>query len=166
MSSCVSNYPNCSVIHAFIVEQYFNMYNLINLYDPENIYDYTHHIFNSTSRESERLYIEFSLTREGVDFTDLLPECAEYVKERGYCKTDFLDNLVDENWYYFFCLYAISLGDNIVEKFHKNFNEIIEEYYNNYNKLIFDLAIRKLRRNKIVNHGFLLKVSIMKCGMF
>lgn len=30
----------------------------------------------------------------------------------------------------------------------------------------FKLAINKLKRNKLVNNGFLLKVSIMKCGMF
>ena len=41
-----------------------------------------------------------------------------------------------------------------------------ENVIEDYNECIFKLAINKLKRNKIVNDGFLLKVSIMKCGMF
>ena len=37
---------------------------------------------------------------------------------------------------------------------------------NRYYKNTFNIAINKLKRNKIVNEGFLLKVSIMRCGMF
>jgi len=37
---------------------------------------------------------------------------------------------------------------------------------NRYYKNTFNIAINKLKRNRIVNEGFLLKVSIMRCGMF
>ena len=39
---------------------------------------------------------------------------------------------------------------------------IMKDYY----KTIFELAIKKLKRNKIVNEGILLKLSMKNCGLF
>jgi hypothetical protein len=43
---------------------------------------------------------------------------------------------------------------------------VLQNMVNRYYKNIFDIAINKLKRNRIVNNGFLLKCSIRDCGMF
>ena len=46
------------------------------------------------------------------------------------------------------------------------YDGVLSILVNRYYKNTFNIAINKLKRNKIVNEGFLLKVSIMRCGMF
>jgi len=60
------------------------------------------------------------------------------------------------------CFIAVSLGTiNAIRH-----DGVLHNLVNRYHTKIFNLAINKLKRNRIVNEGFLLKVSKMKCGMF
>lgn len=150
-------------IDQFIIEQLKKLDNLLKFYDPDYIYNYPQKIFSLNNPiELERLYLEYTLTRDGVDFLEILPICADYVQEEFNNSNNFMDNLISENWYYFFGLYALSVGKTLSVWLRKDFDHILYEYDEN----VFNLAIKKLKRNKIVNNGFLLKVSIRKCGLF
>jgi len=157
----MSNELYDSDINTFIIKQFFNIYNLINIYNRDYIYDYPTQIFDSNKFESERLYLDFSLNHAGVDFLEILPDCAEYAKKFNMLE-EFTTKMIEEDWGYFFTLYAISLGRNIIYCFREKFDKILQHYQYK----IFEIAINKLKRNKIVNKGFLLKISMKRSGMF
>jgi len=43
---------------------------------------------------------------------------------------------------------------------------LLKKLVNKHHDQIFNIAVNKLKRNRIVNEGFFLKVSIRDCGMF
>jgi hypothetical protein len=98
-----------------------------------------------------------------LDTLDIVAVCAEYCRENERYK-DFTKWMFYRKYHE--CTSYV-LRNKVAEFFDDEENiDMLNKMINEYNDCIFKLAINKLKRNKLVNNGFLLKVSIMKCGMF
>jgi len=98
-----------------------------------------------------------------LDILDIVMVCAEYCRN-GERHEDFTDWMFYRQYHE--CT-SLVLREKVDEFFDDEENiDMLNKIINEYNDCIFKLAINKLKRNKLVNNGFLLKVSIMKCGLF
>ena len=68
----------------------------------------------------------------------------------------------NKEWYKLFSIYAISIGNHFVSKYKIHFDTIICQY----NFICFNLAIRKLKRQQIVQNGIILKILMKRSGLF
>ena len=89
----------------------------------------------------------------------ILPESLEYAEDSAMTE-DVIYWLKKDNDDKILNFYGLSITSEIIDKYADYVNDI----YNNTTAR--RIAISKLKRNKIVNEGILLKISMMRCGLF
>ena len=129
-------------------------------YDDE---DYKGLIFDDYCTEDELFYEKFvdyitenKLNKYQILYA-MLPAVLEYEQnDMGYV-CEWIENGNEPK---ILTTYALSIAGDIVDKYQ---NYIYEIRYGTTSRKI---AISKLKRNKLVNEGILLKLSMKNCGMF
>jgi len=145
-------------IDQFIAQQFLDCDNIKKYYIHEDWTAYKHHLFNYDDEKCDSLYQKAQYDIQ-LDILAMLPYCVDYMEEFNDEKSLLLHIKYGE-YYKIFCIYALSVGDDIVNQY----QDFIDDIKND--TTIRNIAISKLRRNKIVNNGFLLNQSIRNCGMF
>ena len=160
-------------MNDFLQRKFFNLNFLLEIdYKIGNLVELQGDLQDYLENHERTLHEEF-VNYSGVNIVDIIVECSEYY--RNYDELDNYRSFTNTIFYGLFheftgeilrerldCIFEDEIEDEDEKFFQFNPDEIMEKY----NDCIFKLAINKLKRNKLVNDGFLLKVSIMKCGMF
>ena len=150
-------------LSGFLNLKFFNLNYLIQeKYKVGGECDLRYIIWEEIEEYADDIHVEYCEYCD-EEILDIVVLCADYCKmsDRSEIFTDWM--LCRE---YHMCT-ALVLREKVHEFFvDKEKVEMINKMITEYNECIFKLAINKLKRNKLVNEGFLLKVSIMKCGLF
>jgi|TARA_R110002072_G_scaffold190366_1_gene347350 hypothetical protein len=161
-----------NLVMGFVKAEVLDYTNIKNNYDKEDRYDYKQCIFNWDDRVCIDFYNKFKeyVCGEGFEIDLILsnvinPSALVYAIENKYELEYDIANRVNE-WisdsdnYYLLNWYCFYITDDIIDKYQDFINDVFNDTTTKR------VAIDKLKRNRIVNEGFLLKVSMMRCGMF
>ena len=137
------------VAYNYVRDELLNYHNIkkhyANIEDPQ---DYKQYLFNE--RESKIAYIMYR---------NITPVVLEYSEEYN------IHNEV-ASWIYagndarMLSMFALSIADEIIDTYQDFINDILND------TTARKIAISKIKRNKIVNCGILMKLSMKNCGMF
>ena len=136
------------------IKQFYNSDN--NLYYEDYIFDYGYNC-NIVYRLFELACMECNFDFDFIMLRIIIPEVLENGK---YDIEYYAEHIKDEKYHKLLCTYALIKARNIIEQYQDYILDICN------NTTAKKIAINKLKRNKLVNNGFLLKVSMMRCGMF
>ena len=150
-------------LSGFLNLKFFNLNYLIQeKYKVGGECDLQYNLLEEIEEYADDIHVEYCEYCD-EEILDIVVACAEYcnMSNRFRLFTDYV-----QCRQYHMCLELV-LREKVHEFFvDKEKVEMINKMITEYNECIFKLAINKLKRNKLVNEGFLLKVSIMKCGLF
>ena len=147
----------------FLHHKFFSLNYLIKeKYKVGDECDLQYNILEEIEENDEEIDREFyDYAQE--DILDVIMLCAEYCRSGNRCE-DFTEWMFYQEYH---ACTSLVLREKVDEFFDDDEKvEMINKMITAYNECIFKLAINKLKRNKLVNAGFLLKVSIMNCGLF
>ena len=151
-------------LNKTIKEALFDYDNIKKYYVPEYPEDYKDELFN----DEENIIINYNNFVNYIKSQDkhhfqvlysLLPIIFYHAQEYDFTDS-VVDSIIEGNNSFIFATYAMAVADDIINEYQKYMNDI---YYDTTARRI---AINKLKRNKIVNEGILLKLSMKNCGMF
>ena len=152
-------------INKPIKKALFDYDNIKKYYDPHEETDYPYALFNNDETlirihfSNWACYLDNFHKNIGAKLYYILPEVIEYAEE--YSCLDLVMKWIKTGQdRYIFTTYALSWCFHNLYEYEKYMNDI---YYDTTARRI---AINKLKRNKIVNEGILLKLSMKNCGMF
>tara|TARA_B110000503_G_C7101893_1_gene394167 strand:+ start:727 stop:1218 length:492 start_codon:yes stop_codon:yes gene_type:complete len=147
---------------AFIINEYLNIHNIITRYDDKNIYSYANLLFNKDGEALES-YLDY-IIKYGDDniIIELLPICSNFLSQFSSGSVFIMNIIANKEWYKIFAIYALSIGKNIINYYRNYFNEVIRSH----NNTMYNIAIKKLKRNTHVKNGIILKILIMRSGLF
>ena len=156
-------YPAKTIIEEILLDYT----NIRQYYDPQEDEDYPHELFNNNEDLVKTNYKKFKEYAEKCNANiyeclfRMLPDVfdyAEYVGHQGHQVQRVARYLQRGNHRAVFALYALSVAEEIMDEYR---DDILNLYF-----IPRKLAIKKLMRNRIVNEGILLKLSMKNCGMF
>ena len=128
-------------------------------------YEYKHTLFNQDkeTRDNHRHFVSMindcDFDYHYLMFRIITPVSFEYAEEYNIT-TDMVGWIKDQKDNKIFALYALSIADEIIEEYNDYIRNIVNDTTTE------KIAISKLKRNRIVNEGILLKLSMKNCGMF
>jgi len=143
-------------------EYYFNVHNIITKYNPNDSFYYTMALFNKDEIAKE-LYLNYCINYDNINILlEILPLCTTFMSQ--FPSGSKLMEMIIKNkeWYKLFSIYAISIGNHFISKYKIHFDAVIYQY----NIICFNLAIRKLKRQKYVQNGIILKILMKHSGLF
>ena len=155
----------------FLQYKFFNVNYLLEInYKVGNLIDLQDDLQDYIANNEPELHQEFMDSTQ-LDIDDIIVQCSEY-----YRNYDDLDNYRSFTNTIFYGLFHEFSGEILQDRLDSIFGELEEgeegefidpdKIMKEYNECIFKLAINKLKRNKLVNEGILLKLSMKNCGMF
>tara|TARA_R110000824_G_scaffold210923_1_gene396813 strand:- start:608 stop:1111 length:504 start_codon:yes stop_codon:yes gene_type:complete len=155
------------VAYNYVRDELLNYHNIkqhyANIEDPQ---DYKQYLFNE--RESKIAYFHIKFQRivskcehdyNYIMYRNITPVVLEYSEEYN------IHNEV-ASWIYagndarMLSMFALSIADEIIDTYQDFINDILND------TTARKIAISKIKRNKIVNCGILMKMSMRDCGMF
>jgi hypothetical protein len=138
--------------------------NIKKYYDPKEDEDYPHELFNNDECVVIDNYIKFKIyTKECYEnpyecLFRMLPYVFEYAECVGHEPEHVVRWLKNCCYHPVFGTYALYAAEEIMDECR---GDILNLYF-----IPRKLAIKKLMRNRIVNEGILLKLSMKNCGLF
>ena len=150
-------------VNTLIEEKLLGCDNIKKYYDITQPEEYKFGLFNGCHYENIKFFHQFVQRAKlrGVNeykiLYKLLPDVIDYCSEYELCFAKYIED--GDDWQ-ILILYALSVADNIINEYEDFVNDIVN------NTTAKKIAISKLKRNKIVNEGILLKLSMKNCGMF
>mgnify|MGYP003629242706 FL=1 len=150
-------------VNTLIEEKLLDYDNIKQYYDPKYPEDYKLGLFNGCHYENIKFFDQFVQRAKLLGVNEykilykLLPSVIDYCSEYELFFTDYIED--GDDWQ-ILTLYALSVADNIINEYEDFVNDIVN------NTTAKKIAISKLKRNKLVNEGILLKLSMKNCGMF
>ena len=150
-------------LSGFLNLKFFNLNYLIQeKYKVGGECDLQYNLLEEIEEYADDIHVEYCEYCD-EEILDIVVACAEYCRSGNRCE-DFTEWMFYQEYH---ACTSLVLREKVDEFFDDDEKvEMINKMITAYNECIFKLAINKLKRNKLVNAGFLLKVSIMKCGMF
>ena len=115
---------------------------------------------------------------DNIDIDDILEIVKDTCKDYGLGMEDVKEIFEDQEYpfTYDICCYDDHVKDIDNQEMEKEWLNSKNQYYYKLHKkwlqdkkqkeVSFNIAISKLKRNKIVNEGILLKLSMKNCGLF
>ena len=152
-------------LNKTIKEALLDYDNIKKYYDPKYPEDYKDYIFND---EEENIIINYNNFVNYIKSQDkhhfqvlysLLPIIFYHAQEYDFTDS-VVDSIIEGNNSFIFATYAMAVADDIINEYEDFVNDIVN------NTTAKKIAISKLKRNKLVNEGILLKLSMKNCGMF
>jgi len=157
---------NDNVTYTFIKDIVLDPSNIKEHYVIDDNCEYGYRLFTESEYDNYENYRSFREMIRKLHFDYfyimykiILPETLEYadgldmtIDVVGWLKNDDEDKI--------FNMYALSIVNEIIDEYEDYINDIVT------NTTAKRLAINKLKRNKIVNNGIILKISMMRCGLF
>ena len=158
---------NCDIVcYNFVKERILDAERIIR-HDKEGFRgdDYKYRIFNYGNDSCNEVLNDFKsmVSKRKYNYHQLIrsiiPTILYYAEETDYeyMIWEYIKENDDVN---LFCLYSLSIAEEIIEKYEDYINDILN------NTTAKGIAINKLKRNRIVNEGILLRISMKECGMF
>ena len=152
-------------LNKTIKEALFNYDNIKQYYDPKDPDHYKYELFRINE---ETLIINYNnfvnhIKRQGYHHFEVLYRLLPLIFEDGKehdINAYIVEWIIQGNNSLVFGTYAVYFCENISQKD----KDYIEDIYNNTTAK--KIAISKLQRNRIVNEGILLKLSMKNCGLF
>ena len=139
--------------------------NIKKYYDPKKDDEYPHQLFNNDEEVLINNYMIFVKCLKECNenphahLFKMLPTVFEYATCVGLGDHYVIEWLDDDcSYHYIFGTYAVAFAEEIMGEY--------DEYITNLYFTPREIAISKLKRNRIVNEGVLLKLSMKNCGMF
>ena len=151
-------------VNEIVKEILLDYDNIKKYYDPDEDDNYPHEFFNNDEEILMENYWKF---RECVkDYNEnvyellfkMLPDVLEYADDVGMKIRHITIWFLRGSYHPIFGTYALKVAEEIMGEY--------DEYITNLYYIPRKLAISKLKRNRIVNEGILLKLSMKNCGMF
>ena len=157
---------NDNVTDKFIKDIVLTPSNIKEHYEIDDNFMYGYRLFNQSEYDNYENYRTFREMIRKCNFDYfyimykiILPETLEYAEDFDMLK-DVVGWLKNDDEDKIFNLYAFSIVYLTINRYEDYINDI----YNNTTAK--KIALMKLRRNKIVNEGIILKISMMRCGLF
>jgi len=144
------------------IKEHFQKHYTNNDDYDEDAYEYKHMLFNNyrdNHPQFEKAIKECDFDYTYIMYRIITPATLEYADEFDMVN-QVVDWIKDHNDSKIVDLYSLSIADEIINDYEDYIKDIVND------TTAKKIAINKLKRNKLVNNGFLLKVSIMRCGMF
>jgi hypothetical protein len=138
--------------------------NIRRYYDPKDDEDYPHQLFNIDEDfliTNYNIFIRYAKKCDENPYECLfrmLPDVFEYAEWVGHEPDHVASWLKNYSYHPIFGTYALYAAEEIMDEYR---GDILNLYF-----IPRKLAIKKLMRNRIVNEGILLKLSMKNCGMF
>ena len=167
MTNCYKKYDVDEIAYAFVRDELINYRNIKTYFRKgEDDDDYKQRLFNSREISTVYLQLKFQklVSHGNLDYNYIMyrvitPAALEYAAD-----CDILSSVAD--WIYsgndaqMIMMYALSFADEILDQYADFMNDVLN------NITAKKIAISKIKRNRIVNEGLLLKLSMRDCGMF
>ena len=169
--NCYKLYDDDLVCYNFVRDALLNVDNIKKYYILDGDYDddidhYKHSIFNNDYALCEDFYWRFeAMTRHCkfdyyyILYRQIIPKVIAYSDELDM-HTDVIHWIQNNDDIMIVSLYALSIADEMIDKYRDFIKDIVND------TTAKRLAINKLKRNKLVNEGILLNLSMRDCGMF
>ena len=123
-----------------------------------------HTLFSKNQKEMYKKFVKLAVDLEydvyEFMYEDVLPTVIKYYENISIDSLVYLEWIRRGQHYKVFALFCHVIGTDIREEYKDFIIDVV-----NY-KTARKIAISKLKRNKIVNEGILLKLSMKNCGMF
>ena len=120
--------------------------------------------FHKNQKEIYKKFVKLAVDLEydvyEFMYEDVLPTVIKYYENISVDSLEYLGWIQRGQHYKVFTVFCNVIGMDILEEYQDFIIDVV-----NY-KTARKIAISKLKRNKIVNEGILLKLSMKNCGMF
>ena len=120
--------------------------------------------FHTNQKEIYKKFVKLAVDLEydvyEFMYKDILPAVIKYYENTSIDHLEYLEWINYNQHYKVFTVFCDVIGMDILGEYQDFIIDVV-----NY-KTAKKIAISKLKRNKIVNEGILLKLSMKNCGMF
>ena len=167
--NCYKLYDDDVVCYIFVRDTLLNVDNIKEYYlldDDDDDIAYKHSIFNKDYDMCEDFYWSFeAMTRHCkfdyyyIMYKKIIPAVFTYADEFDM-QPDVINWIQNNDDVRIVSLYALSIADGLID----NYRDFIKDVL--LDTTAKKIAINKIKRNKIVNDGLLLNLSMRDCGMF
>jgi len=144
------------------IKEHFQKHYTNNDDYDDDAYEYKHMLFNNyrdNYTQFEKTIKECDLHYDYIMYRIIIPAVLEYADEFDMVN-QVVDWIKDHNDSKIVDLYSLSIAEDIIDEYSDYIKDIVN------NTTAKKIAINKLKRNKIVNEGILLNLSMRDCGMF
>ena len=151
------------LVMDLVKEKLLDCYNIKKYYDRKNRAEYKQSLFGGSHYDNIKFFQQFVKRAKLLGVNEykilykILPDVIYYCGEEEIFFTRYIE---DGDDFQILVLYALSVADDIINDYKDFMKDIVN------NTTAKKIAISKLKRNKIVNEGILLKLSMKNCGLF
>ena len=160
-----NQYGNTDVTYYFVRDIVLDPVNIKEHYVNDDNSEYGYMLFDQSEYDIWTNYLEFRALIKKCKFDYcyimykiILPLTFEYAD--GFDMTKDVIGWLKDDDDKILNFYALSIVNEIINRYEDYINDILN------NTTAKRIALMKLRRNKIVNEGIILKISMMRCGLF
>ena len=168
--NCYNLYDDDLVCYNFVRDELLDVDNIRKYFILDDDYDadidYKHSIFNNDYAMCVDFYKRFEeMTRlcnfdfNYIMYKKIMPNVLAYTVDIDM-QADVIRWLQTNDDISIVSIYALSIADEIIDKYRDFIRDILLD------TTAKKIAINKIKRNKIVNDGLLLNLSMRDCGMF
>jgi len=159
-------YDDDIVAYKFVRDIILDPNNIKEHYRVDDDTDYKYILFNHGDECCGKFYKDYKRMISNCEFDYnyimyriITPAVLEYADEYNMLR-DVVDWIKEHNDTNTMCIYALSIAEDIIDDYKDYINDILND------TTARTIAINKIKRNKIVNGGILLNLSMRDCGMF